>query len=509
MMRKKPTNSRVSYVFTAICGALLTLAYAPFNWWWLSVICLSGFFFSLHRSHNKTKTAFVFGLGWFGAGISWVHVSIAQFGGLPLIGSLGLMLILVSYLAVYPALFGMIAKRIKPLYWPMCLPFAWFITEWLRGWVLTGFPWLSVGYSQMAGPLAGFFPIIGEVGVSALLIFISCFFATLWLNRKPFIAFIPALICFLLGYLVNQIEWVKVQDDSVDLALVQGNIEQSIKWQPEQEAPTIEKYTHLSQAHLDADVLIWPEAAIPKLEPVARDTLQSLDELTNEHKVGFITGIVNYNFESKEAYNTLLALGFKGENLAHEPYRYLHTNRYDKHHLLPIGEFIPLEDWLRGIAPLFDLPMSSFNRGDYVQGNLVSNGHYFAPAICFEIVFSQQINANIDSDTDFILTVSNDAWFGNSHGPHQHLQIAQVRAKEFAMPVIRATNNGITAMIDHTGRVVAQLPQFEDGVLRHAVQTVSGSTPYTAFGPWLTALLCLGLFIVGYRLSQREKHLFH
>lgn len=509
MMRNKPSNSVASYLVTLLFGVLLTLAYAPFNWWWVSVICLSGFFFLLHRSHNKAKTAFAFGLGWFGAGISWVHVSIAQFGGLPLVASLGLMLILISYLALYPTLFGAVAKRLKPSYWPMCLPLIWFITEWLRSWVLTGFPWLSLGYSQLSGPLSGFFPIIGEVGVSTMLIFITCFFATFILNQRPLIAVLPFLVCWFSGSLLNQIQWVKLDAEPVDLALVQGNIEQSLKWQPEQEEPTIKKYTELSQPHLDADILIWPEAAIPKLEPVAADTLKSLDQLTYQHQLGFITGIVNYNFETKEAYNTLLSLGYKGDNRAVTPYQYLHANRYDKHHLLPIGEFIPLESWLRGIAPLFDLPMSSFDRGEYRQDNLLANDHYFAPAICFEIVFPDQIDSNITADTDFILTVSNDAWFGNSHGPHQHLQIAQVRAKEFAIPVIRATNNGITAIIDHTGNIVAQLPQFEEGVLRHSVQTVSGTTPFTAFGRWLTALLCLGLFIVGFRLSTREKHIFH
>ena len=185
-------------------------------------------------------------------------------------------------------------------------------------------------------------------------------------------------------------------------------------------------------------------------------------------------------------------------------YQYPQSNRFDKHHLLPVGEYIPLEDWLRGLAPIFDLPMSSFTRGDYQQANLVSNGFYFAPALCFEIVFPNQIRENLYAKTDFIITVSNDAWFGHSHGPAQHLEIAQVRAKEFGLPVLRATNNGITAFIDASGAIQSRLPQFETAVLTDKIQRVSGITPYRYFGnltAWLVTVLGL---IIAIRLHRAK-----
>jgi apolipoprotein N-acyltransferase len=229
----------------------------------------------------------------------------------------------------------------------------------------------------------------------------------------------------------------------------------------------------------------------------------------NEHQVGFVTGIVNYNFETDEAYNTLLSMGFSGEGQIPRPYQYGHSNRYDKHHLLPIGEFVPLENWLRGISPLFDLPMSSFDRGPRVQSNIMANNILLAPAICFEIAFPSQIRQNLTEETHFILTVSNDAWFGNSHGPHQHMQIAQARAKEFGIPVIRSTNNGVTALVNHKGELHSQIPQFEAQVLRSEIQPVTGKTLYAVIGNGLIWIISLISYIFGYVLSKREKHLFH
>jgi apolipoprotein N-acyltransferase len=171
--------------------------------------------------------------------------------------------------------------------------------------------------------------------------------------------------------------------------------------------------------------------------------------------------------------------------------------------LLPIGEFIPFEDWIRGLAPIFDLPMSSFSRGEYQQANLEAKGYHFAPAICFEIAFPRQIAANLYYNTDFIITVSNDAWFGGSHGPAQHLEIAQARAKEFGLPVLRATNNGITAFIDHQGQIQSRLPQFEAAVLSDIIQQVKGYTPYRLFGDW--PIWCLSFVIFAFASWNQKK----
>lgn len=501
-------------VLSCIFGALLTLAYAPFSFWLITFVCLTSFLYLLSNSlpTQGFKLGFAFGLGWFGAGMSWVHVSIADFGGVPLIGSLALMLLLSAYLALFPALTcKLTTKYFNKNLWPIALPFIWLLIEWLRSWLFTGLPWLSLGYSQIQGPLSGWIPIIGEFGVSGLTVLISTTLA-IWLTSKKWLpSALIVTVLFVSGLGLNQYQWATPTGKHTRIAMVQGNIEQGLRWTPEQDQPTMDKYKNMTAAHWNNDVVIWPEAAIPQLEPVAVDYLNEIDDLAAQSHTGLITGIVNYNFETREAYNNLIGLGqkhadeSKDSDIPDGQYRYFHNNRFAKHHLLPIGEFIPFEDWLRGLAPIFDLPMSSFSRGDFQQENIQAKGYYFAPAICFEIAFPRQISANLYINTDFIITVSNDAWFGGSHGPAQHLEIAQARAKEFGLPVLRATNNGITAFIDHQGRIQSRLPQFEAAVLSDTIQQVKGYTPYRLFGDLIIWGLSLTIFIFACYYQRKTK----
>ncbi len=504
-----------------ILGGLLTLGYAPFSQWWVVLIAFVAFIYLLAnngKSHNF-KLGFAFGLGWFGVGISWVHVSIADFGGLPLIGSLSLMLLLCSYLALFPAtLCYLLTRYFSRRLWPLVLPFMWLVMEWLRSELFTGFPWLSLGYSQLHGPLNGWLPVIGEIGVSSVLV-LFCSAAACWLlpntqnkgNRQAG-ALVVAII-LISGLTLEQHSWVSLSGKTAKIAMVQGNIQQELRWVPEQDLPTMLKYQNMTAEHWDAEVVIWPEAAVPKLESAAIDYLHEMDKLAVAHDSALITGIVNYNFETREAYNNLISLGLKQKpkldaedlSLPRGQYYYVHGNRYAKHHLLPIGEFIPFEDWLRNLAPIFDLPMSSFSRGSFQQANLQASGYFFAPAICFEIAFPKQIAANLYDHTNFIITVSNDAWFGHSHGPAQHLEIAQVRAKEFGLPVLRATNNGISAFIDHQGHIQSRLPQFEAAVLSDTIPLVQGQTPYRLLGNWPMWLMALLSFSAALYFKQKES----
>jgi apolipoprotein N-acyltransferase len=488
-----------------LSGASLTLGFAPFNLWPVVLLALGVFSHLLSRSDKAFKLGFIFGLGWFGAGISWVHVSIAEFGGLPLIVSLALMLLLSAYLAFYPAFISYLLKKyFAPAIWPLALPLIWLFVEWLRSWLLTGFPWLSIGYSQISGPLAGWIPVLGETGLSAMTVMLCAALAH-WLPKRRYLASSSLVIVLVLSsWVLNRHQWTSPTGKTATVAMVQGNIKQQLRWAPEQDAPTMQKYLNMTQAHWNNEIIIWPEAAIPKLEPQAVDYLLELDALAAEHGSGLITGIVNYNFETRAAYNNLIGLGALQKNDHKGQYHYGHANRFAKHHLLPIGEFIPMESWLRGLAPIFDLPMSSFSRGDYQQQNLLANGYHFAPALCFEIAFPHQISANLTADTDFILTVSNDAWFGHSHGPAQHLQIAQMRAKEFGLPVLRATNNGITAFINHKGQIQSVLPQFQAAVLTDNIALVSGTTPYRYFGDLTAWLLAIVGFALAYWLSRKK-----
>lgn len=488
------------YWLCFILGLSLVFAYAPFSQWYLTLFIPAFVFYKVQQQSPKkaAKLIGVFAFGWFASGISWVHVSIDQFGGLPLVISLSLMLLLCIYLALFPALAAYLTARfsVNQQLSLWLLPSFWLISEYLRSVVLTGFPWLSLGYSQIDSPLANFAPIIGEVGITALVITINIclvkLFNAIKLSSHKSIVFPITLILSIsvLSYSLGKASWVQLTGKTSKIALVQGNIEQSLKWQPEQEWPTMLKYLDLSRVNFDADIIIWPESAIPAMEPAVQDFLTTVNRSALLNNSAIISGIINYNFESKEYFNSLIVLG-KKQSGDEQGYYYNHSNRYSKNHLLPIGEFVPFQEWLRPLAPFFNLPMSSFSRGHYVQKNLIANDLHLLPLICFEIAFPHQLSQNLTNQTDLLLTVSNDAWFGNSHGPHQHMEIARMRALEFGRPLLRATNNGITAVVDHLGKFIARIPQFEEQVLTAEVPLVTGETPYSQWPRLILFLLAL------------------
>jgi apolipoprotein N-acyltransferase len=500
-----------------LSGFLLVFAYAPLSLWWLTLILPSIMLYQIKDAPPKkaAKKIALFAFGWFSSGISWVHVSIDQFGGLPLIFSLLLMLALCAYLALFPTLAGYLTARIannkRVNLW--LFPSIWLLCEYLRSVVLTGFPWLSLGYSQIDSPLASFAPVIGEVGLTGIVLVINiclvkiyCFYADIISNKNrtspvvlsrnslalPIILLISIMLT---SVVLAQMSWTKLTGKSIKVALIQGNIAQSIKWQPEQEWPTMLKYLDLTRVNYDADLIVWPESAIPALEPAVQDYLDSVNRSAILNNSAIITGLINYNFESKEYFNALLVLGKKNTE-DEQGYYYNHSNRYYKNHLLPIGEFVPFQELLRPIAPFFNLPMSSFTAGNYIQPNLIANNLHILPLNCFEIAFPTQLAANYTYDTDMILTVSNDAWFGDSHGPHQHFEIARMRALEFGRPLVRATNNGVTGIINHLGVVTEIAPQFEEVVLRGTVEFVKGDTPYSQWPNLILWLMILAPIIL-------------
>ena len=503
--RLKRNLSNKEYWLCFFAGLSLVLAYAPFSQWYLALIIPAITFHKVQKQAPKkaAKLMGIFAFGWFASGISWVHVSIDQFGGLPLIVSLSLMLLLCLYLALFPALAAYLTARLSANQqlnlW--LLPSFWLISEYLRSVVLTGFPWLSLGYSQIDSPLASFAPVIGEVGITALVILINICFVKIanMIKRQSYTNVrLPITLIFVLSIsslIFSKITWVKLSGEITKVALVQGNIAQSIKWAPEQEWPTMLKYLDLTRVNYDADIIIWPESAIPAMEPAVQDYLTTVNSSALLNDSAIITGIINYNFESKDYFNSLITLG-KKQTGDDQGYFYNHSNRYSKNHLLPIGEFVPFQEWLRPIAPLFNLPQSSFSRGSYVQKNLIANDLHILPLLCFEIAFPHQLAANLTNKTDLLLTVSNDAWFGNSHGPHQHMEIARMRALEFGRPLLRSTNNGITAIVNHKGSFIARIPQFEEKVLKAEVPLVIGQTPYSQWPRLILLLMILVPFIL-------------
>jgi len=509
-LKRKVTDSNIfGYILSFIAGLSLVFAYAPFSVWPIAFVALTLWLILLNNKpiKNVIKLGFFFGLGFFGAGISWVHVSIVNFGGMPLIISLLLMLLLCSYLALYPTLSCYLAarfnknKRFSP--W-LFIPF-WLFSEYLRSVVLTGFPWLSLGYNQIDSPLAAFAPIIGETGISFIMLMFAVTLMQILTHKALKVHLFIMTILVVVTWVVNQQTWIKPTGKKTKVALIQGNIEQSMRWQPEQEWPTMLKYLDLTRINYGADIIVWPESAIPKLEPLAQEFLDLANRSAALNNAAIITGIQNYNIKTKQYYNGLIVIGKKDNDSPKGQYSYNTHNRYYKHHLLPIGEFVPFGDLLRPLAPFFNLPMSSFSRGAYIQPNIKANGLHVLPLICFEIVFADQLKANFHNDTDLLLTVSNDAWFGDSHGPHQHLEITRMRALEFGRPILRSTNNGVTAVINEQGQVIKQIPQFKEAVLTADINLMSGRTPYSRWGNWTVYLLALLLFMTLKVAIPRQK----
>ena len=483
-------------LLAAFVGTLTTLAFTPFQIWPIAILSPAILFLLLQNQSAKAGffTGLCWGAGQFASGISWVYVSINNFGGMPLIASLFLMVLLVGYLALYPALFAGLLNHFFPSgrrRYFLAIPSLWLLSDFARGWIFTGFPWLWLGYSQIDAPLAGFAPLGGVESITFAVIVTASALAYMVIFREWKWLLLP-LAVFAMATGLTRIEWVTPNPASnTSFALIQGNIAQELKWVPSERWPTIMKYTDLSRENWDADIIIWPEAAIPAIELEVTSFLSNLDSAAKMNEAALLTGIINRN--NDRYFNSILPLGDTPDG----DYNYLAQNRYSKHHLLPFGEFVPFEDLLRPLAPLFNLPMSSFSRGSFVQDNIVAKGRHLAPALCYEIILGDQVRQNITEETDFILTLSNDAWFGDSIGPHQHMEIARMRALENGKPVIRSTNNGVTAITDYKGKIIAQIPQFETRVLRAEVASTTGLTPYHTLGNWpLIGFIVLSLGVV-------------
>ncbi|MGM0481281.1 MAG: apolipoprotein N-acyltransferase [Pseudomonadota bacterium] len=497
------------HLLLLVLGAGLCFSYAPFNlallpFWILPLVLAIIWKLPVKQAF---ASGFAFGLGWFGAGLSWIYVSIDQFGGMPAIANVAVMLLLVAYLSCFPALAFATWRKLcqRSAAWRFSLPLIWLAAEALRGSLLSGFPWLGLGYTQTDALLGGLASSIGQYGITVVLWLVALAIVTGLRYRRPQNALL-VLVIITLAWLAPSLQPLQRTDESTSVLLVQGNVQQSLKWRADQQWPNVLRYLDLTRPNYQHDLIIWPESAITALEPYADDILDNIDQAASINNAAVVTGIIDYNQQQDEFYNSVIVLGQQTAQADFMPsYEYGHSNRYQKHQLLPIGEYVPFEDLLRPLAPLFNLPMSSFNRGSYQQQNLQANGQQLNTAICYEIAFSEQVRDNTTAATDFLLTVSNDSWFGDSHGPWQHMQIAQMRAKELGRPLLRATNNGVSAITDERGQIIAMAPQFEATTVSAQVWGVRGTTLFAKAGQWpALAIALLGLLPLINRARNRR-----
>ena len=480
-------------------GATTTLAFAPFNFSPLMILA-AGILFLLLLEVD-TRQAFIigyaFGIGSFGTGVHWIYVSMSQFGGVPFSLSIFLTCLFILFMSLYPGIAAwcfarFFSKTRHTKLWILVLPALFIFIEWNRGWWLTGFPWLNIGYSQIDSPLRGFIPIVGVYGLSFLTLLCASLLTYCIKQGKQ--ALLPGLggiaIITITGILLTTIEWTSPSGKPITATLIQGNISQDQKWLISQRKPTVDLYSRLTRENWQSQLIVWPETALPAFYHQAKSYLQRLQAEAIENNTDVLIGLPVMDQTNKRYFNAVVSLG-------------KNPDFYHKQHLVPFGEFIPFRTILGNILRVIDVPLPNFSYSNNKNRLLTIEGHKVGISICYEDAFGEETILALP-EADLLVNVSNDAWFGESVAPPQHLQIARMRAAETGRPLLRATNTGVTAFIDHQGKISARLPQFITDVLTATVQPMSGTTPYISWGNWIIVSLLLIILIAAYFLQQKS-----
>ncbi len=428
-----------------------------------------------------------------GFGISWLYNSIVQFGGIGPIAAIAITALFIAIVSLYFALFaGLYHTLSRNLSTRAALlglaPMVWVSVEALRSWLFTGFPWLVIGYSQNDLPLAGYAPIIGVIGISWL-VALSAGLIHDWRNGWSWAG---QIVIWGLGALLTQYTWTQPTGAPFQASLIQGNIAQEHKWQPSWYPETIRRYRSLTEQVPDSKLVIWPETAIPAYNTrVETSLLQPLRDTMREQQRDLLTGIIVK--EAGRYYNAMISLGQSGRQA------------YYKRHLVPFGEYLPGKAWLQPILDFVRIPMSNFSAGTSDKPVLRLAGQLAGVNICYEDAFASEVKRALP-EAGYLINASNDAWFGDSLAPHQHLQIARMRAQEAERDLLRATNTGISAIIKATGQIQQQADQFATTAVTGTVQARQGATPYVIWGDWSLLLLalisCTGIFLAQTRRQR-------
>jgi apolipoprotein N-acyltransferase len=493
-------SARAHYLLAIVAGAALPLAFAPFEFFFLAPLSYAALLYVWTDATPRRAlgVTFAWGCASFGFGTYWTFIAVRIIGGAPVaIGVLlmvGLTLVLAAFVAAAAWVAAKWFRTRGAVAWLVTLPALFVLAEWLRGWLFTGFGWLAAGYSQTDSWLMGYAPLGGILAISLAVLVTSGALLTLIFGttRERAAAATVAAAVWLGGFAARDVEFTQAKDEAVDVALAQGNIAQDTKYLPEQLLPMMRLYAELTAQGAGADLVIWPEAAIPVYLEDIEDYVERVRVVTAAQGSTVLLGILQLapNAKSIEEFQNILVALTEERQI------------YVKRHLVPFGEFYPVPGFIREWMRLMNLPTGKAIPGPEDQPPLTVGDEKLAITICYEDVFGAE-QLRYLADSTLLVNVSNDAWFGDSIAPHQHLQIARVRAAEAGRYLLRSTNTGITAVIDAHGRVVSELPQFHVGLLKATVRGYTGATPYARVGNWLVVVLTLVMLACAHALTRR------
>ena len=476
------SNSKYWDFCAPIAGLLLTLSFAPFDYSGLALLALA-FLFAAWLNISAKRAAlrgYLFGLGAFGSGVSWVYISMHDFGGAGVFSSGLLTALFAAFWALFPALAGYLSVKMQGVGRIVLVPIIWILVEYFRGyWLLNGFPWLQIAYSQMETPLAGYIPVVGVYGTGFIVAFTASVIVEIahcrgefirpGLLKSPLQLITMLILLWGAGGLLRNQTWTHEIRSPIRVSMIQGNIGQDQKWRPENKINTLLKYKRMTEEHWDSQVIIWPETAIPAyLDQVEQNFLAPLANDAKLHNTDLIISVPVQEQSPIKNFNAVITLGKE-------------QGMYRKTHLLPFGEYLPLQPLSGFVLDLIHTRLGNFTPGAIDQPLLKAGGYPFITLICYEDAFGDLSIKGLP-DAAFLVNVTNDGWFGDSIEPHQHMQMARMRAMETGRFLLRSTNTGITAIVSPTGAIIDQAPLFQETVLTGMITPMGGMTPYARVG---------------------------
>lgn len=481
-------NHNIVYNLLAVAaGAALVLAFAPFSCYLMAELSLVALLFGWHQAQSPRQAfwrGWLFGLAFFGLGVHWVYISIHDFGHAPMLVAGLILAIMVAYLALYPALTGYLLKQFPRYHWLtyiVIFPVLWVSLEWIRGWLISGFPWLFLGYGHVNTMIGNWATLFGVYGVSVVIAQTAGIIFIIYLYRhniKLVVLNITLIIAlWSAGYYLGQLNWTNIAGKPVQVSLIQGNIDLEQKWDETQLLNILNTYIDLTTQNLASKIIVWPEAAIPGFAHNTLGYLEQLAQLAKQHHTTILSGVLFQEHSTQDYYNGIAAFGAS-------------TGRYYKRHLVPFGEYMPLKSLLIWLRHYLDIPMSDIASGQANQLPIVIQNCPIAPFVCYEIAYPGLL-LDYMPQAGLLITVCDDSWFGHSIAAAQHLEIAQMRSLEVGRYQLLATSTGITAIINAKGQVTAQLPAFKLGVLTGNVHLLTGATPWVSLYRHLRAALVI------------------